>query len=115
MSVLSLIQEIVRQELGRVRVGELGTEQRAAVASGAFTDQRGFRCEDAHRVIGTGFEAGDVVMIRGGRRVLLTMPGWATTCHNVADSDGDKLTSARLLALVEGLEAAYVADRHDNP
>jgi hypothetical protein len=62
-----------------------------------------------------GLEPGTVVLVRGGRRVLLTLPGWATRCVSVADTDGAGLTPERLSSLLDALTGAYVADRHANP
>ncbi|MCP4869861.1 MAG: PDZ domain-containing protein [Proteobacteria bacterium] len=110
-----LVNATESTECRSVSIWSLTEAQAAAVASGAFTDQRGFRCDDAHTAMGSAFESGDVIMIRGGRRILLTMPGWGTTCVAVADYDGAKLTTDALSALLERLAKAYVADRHDNP
>lgn len=103
------------QECRDVGFLPLTPEQSKAVAAGAFDANRGFRCDDAHTAIQATFEPGSIVAIRGGRRVLLTMPGWTTTCVDVAASDGPALTEAMLAATLEKLTAPYVKDRHANP
>ena len=112
---LGLVNAAETQECREVRVGELTPEQRSAVGEGAFDARRGFRCEDAHVALAPAFGGGDLLMIRGGRRILLTMPRWSTVCVSVSDYDGASLTATRLRALVDVLAAAYVADRHANP
>lgn len=104
-----------QQECRDVGFLPLTTEQAAAVAKGAFDDNRGFRCEDAHTAIKATFEPGSIVAIRGGHRVLFTMPGWTTTCVDVAATDGPALTEDVIGKTLEKLTAAYVKDRHDNP
>jgi len=112
---LGLVNEAETTECRRVRIVALTESQAAAVATGAFDANKGFRCQDAHVALDSSFDSGSLVMIRGGRRILLTMPGWATTCVAVAEYDGEGLTSSRLRALLERLARSYVQDRHDNP
>jgi membrane-associated protease RseP (regulator of RpoE activity) len=97
----------------RIRI--LDDAQQAAITTHAFDAQRGFRCEDAHTRLASSFEHGDLIMVRGGRRILVTMPHWATTCIDVASVDGAALTGAALTKLLETVAGAYVQDRHDNP
>lgn len=113
--VLSMVQAVEKTDCRNVRMAALSTEQAAAIARGAFDANRGFQCDNAHKALKDDFQSGDVVVIRGGTRVMLTAPGWKTQCVAVADYDGDKLTDARVLSLFEGLLTAYVADRHANP
>lgn len=94
---------------------QLTEEQRAAVEAGAFDQGRGFRCETAHTALAAHFQSGDVVLVRGGRRILVTAPGWATRCVSVASLDGERLTPEAAKALLEGVVAGHVKDRHDNP
>ncbi len=112
---LGLMWAAESQECRDATIVALSTAEAAAVAKGAFDESRGFRCEDAHTALAGAFESGAVVLVRGEARILLTMPGWATTCVGVADYDGEQLTGERLKALLEGVSARYVRDRHDNP
>ena len=113
--LLGMVQAVEALDCRTVSIAAPSAEQTAAIAAGAFDSQKGFRCKDAHTALAPAFQSGDAVMIRGGRRVLLTMPGWGTTCVQVADYDGEGLTAERLAALLEGVAAPYVQDRHDNP
>lgn len=100
------------------RVGvllQLSAAQKAAVEAGAFDQNRGFRCEAAHTALAPHFQSGDVVVVRGGRRILVTAPGWATRCVSVASLDGERLSTQAAGALLEGVVAGHVKDRHDNP
>ncbi|MCB9779386.1 MAG: PDZ domain-containing protein [Alphaproteobacteria bacterium] len=122
---LGAVQALHGQDCRNARIDGLTDAQRAAVERGVFTPDRAFRCDDAHRALAPspdggdaedgGFASGDVVVVRGGRRILWTMPGWATRCVDVAALDGDALTDEHLRELVEALAAPYVQDRHDNP
>lgn len=112
--VLGLVAAAEAQECRTARLLGLDEEQTAAVLKGAFNDQKGFRCEDAHTAI-AGLPSGSLVVVRGGKRVLLTAPGWATTCVTVESVDGEGLAQARLQGLLDGVLGAYVQDRHDNP
>lgn len=112
--VLGLVSAASAQGCRSARLLTLDAAQTAAVVAGAFDDARGFRCADAHTRIG-GLPSGSLVVVRGGSRVLLTAPGWGTTCVSVQSVDGPGLDPARLTALLDGVLAAYVQDRHDNP
>jgi hypothetical protein len=112
---LGLVQAAEAHDCRQVKVGALSAEQAAALATGAFDAQRGFRCDDAHQRLDGAFGSGDLVVVRGGRRLLLTTPGWATRCVDVAAYDGDTLTDTRLGELLDTVTSAYVQDRHDNP
>jgi membrane-associated protease RseP (regulator of RpoE activity) len=112
--VLGLVAAAGAQECRSSRLLTLDEAQTQAVLSGVFDGQRGFRCADAHHAI-KGLPAGSLVVVRGGSRVLLTTPGWASTCVGVASVDGEALTPQRLEAVLEPLLEAYVQDRHANP
>jgi hypothetical protein len=113
--VLALIQAANKAECRNPHLASVTTDQQAALSLGAFTPERGFRCGDAHVALADKFESGTLVVVRGGKRLLLTMPGWNTVCAAVADTDGDRLTDATVNRLLESVSAAYVQDRHANP
>lgn len=64
---------------------------------------------------GLTLDAGDLVMVRGSKRVLVANPGWTTVCVHARELDGPKLDEAHVEALFTRLTAGYVADRHANP
>jgi hypothetical protein len=113
--LLGVVQALEDVACRSVRIGALDRAQAETAATHAFTDQRGFRCEDAHVALAPHLPAGTLLVVRGGTRVLLSTPGSGTRCVAVADVDGDGLAPDRLRALVEPVLAAYVADRHANP
>jgi hypothetical protein len=84
-----------------------------------FTDKREFRCDDAHhrlkRHLPTASGAGDIVIVRGRRRVLLALVGWKTLCVRAADYDGAKLTDRRMQSLLDQLTGERVQERFRNP
>lgn len=102
-------------ECRSAEVHTLTEAERAAIEAKAFDMHRGFRCDDAHKRLADDFDSGDLLLLRGGRRVLLIMPGWTSLCVQVADHDGALLTPERTGALLDRLTSAYVADRHNNP
>ncbi|MCO4744548.1 MAG: PDZ domain-containing protein [Proteobacteria bacterium] len=112
---LGLVNTSENQACRDVGVFAISDEQGAALVKGAFNEGKGFRCEDAHEALEESFESGSVVMIRGGRRLLLTMPGWTTQCVAVEELDGTGLTMDTLQVQLDTLTADYVKDRHDNP
>lgn len=113
--LLGIVQAVETTVCRKIRIQELTEEQRAALTTGAFDDNRAFRCEDAHEALKPAFESGDIVMIRGGRRILLTMPGWTTRCVDVADHDGVEFSRDKLRLLMEDFAKPYIEDRHANP
>lgn len=113
--LLGMIAATGSMDCRKAHIGTLTPAQRTALAAGAFDAQHGFRCDDAHKALAPAFDSGDLVMIRGGSRVMLTAPGWATRCVSVAEHDGAQLNPASARALLESVIAAYVKDRHDNP
>ncbi len=113
--VLGLVQALETQECRSVSLVAVAPAQAQALLAGAFTDSQGFRCDDAHTGLASAFPSGTVLLVRGGSRVLLTAPGWATTCVDRADLDGPGLEASALRARVDALLAGYVRDRHDNP
>ena len=114
--LLGLLEHTRAQGCRDTGLAALTAAQAAAVEAAVVDAGRAFQCADAHTALANvGLEPGTVVLVRGGRRVLLALPGWATRCAAVADTDGDALTPERLRSLLDALTGAYVADRHANP
>jgi hypothetical protein len=97
--------------------GQLTPAQTALVAKAAFNASKNFQCADAHtRLSQADFSyGGPLILIRGGGRLLLTVPEWGTKCVSVSEYDGAKLTYQRVLDLINDVGAKYIADRHQNP
>lgn len=113
--LMGLVNTAENTECRSVQMLQLDAAQQAAVAEHGFDDQRAFRCEQAHEDLARDFQSGDVILVRGGSRLLLVAPGWHSTCVGVDAYDGEGLTRDRLGSLLEQLTSAYVADRHANP
>ncbi len=91
---------------------------REAIMARVFTQSRGFRCEDAHVALEPlmeQYQSDTVYIVRGHRRLLLTMPYYGTACVPVGALDGDNLNNAELSAVIERVIRAYVRERHENP
>ena len=88
-------------------------EQREAIHAKVFDEDR-FRCRDAHTMF-QGFDGGDLIVVRARSRILITMPGWDTTCIDVSHHDGSSLKPRRLLRVFEKMTRKYVEDRFENP
>lgn len=112
--VLGLMNRAEADACRAVQLKPVTPEQVSSAHVAGFDEQRGFRCEDAHTRM-KGFQSGDVVITRGGERVMLTMPGWRTVCVSAAELDGPGLTPKALDALLAELTGPYVRDRHENP
>lgn len=112
--VLGLVAAAGAQECRSARLLGLDDAQTAAALAGAFDENKGFRCTDAHRAIKS-LPSGSLVVVRGGSRVLLSAPGWASACVSVASVDGDALTPERLDAVLTPILEDYVQHRHDHP
>jgi len=96
---------------------QLTPAQTALVAKAAFNASKNFQCSDAHtRLSQADFSyGGPLILVRGGSRLLLTVPEWGTQCVSVSEYDGAKLTYPRVLDLINDVGAKYIADRHRNP
>lgn len=110
----ALIDHAAKQDCTFVRRGDVAAERVEALRAKLFHANRRFRCEDAHGQFEGVLEPGDVVMVRGSKRILLANPGWATVCMRADEIDGARLAKA-IPALFDRLSKAYVADRHANP
>lgn len=110
----ALIDHAAKQACSFVRRGDVDPAKVEALRAKVFHDNRRFRCDDAHTRLTSVLEPGDIVLVRGSKRLLLANPGWATVCVRASDVDGAKLAPG-VPGLFEALSKAYVADRHANP
>lgn len=110
----ALIDHAARQKCSFVRRGDVDPAKQAALRAKAFHPNRRFRCEDAHKALAGELEPGDIVLVRGSKRILLANPGWATVCVRTEEVDGAMLAGG-VEDLFGRLTRAYVADRHANP
>lgn len=110
----ALLDHAAKQACSFVRRGDVDPAKVEALRAKVFHDNRRFRCDDAHTRLAGVLEPGDIVLVRGSKRILLANPGWATVCVRASDVDGAKLAPG-IPGLFETLSKAYVADRHANP
>lgn len=117
----ALIDFAAKQECTQVRNPSVTEAQAQAIRGRLFSDNRRFRCDDAHRQLkdfdygGGVLGDGDIVFVRGSRRLLVSNPGWATHCISASSVDGTKLNDASIGALFRRVSRSYIQDRHANP
>lgn len=103
----------------RGRTEHPGYAERKMVLNNVINESNGFRCDDAHvalgQVLGDDYYGNDVYLIRGSRRILITMPKWGSICAISAEYDGQNLTDDRARELLFRVIRDYVDDRHENP
>lgn len=91
---------------------------RNIILKNALTEERVFRCDDAHdalAVMGEYYEINEAYLIRGSRRLLLTVPHFGTACISAAALDGDRLTDAAVLEFLMAAAADLFQYQVDNP
>jgi len=111
----ALIDQAARENgCNVVRRGDVDAKRVEAIRANAFHANRRFRCEDAHTALAKVLGPGDIVFVRGSKRVLLSHAGWGTVCMRAAALDGPELAKA-VPGLFETLSKAYVAERHADP
>ncbi|WP_377512746.1 PDZ domain-containing protein [Octadecabacter sp. R77987] len=115
---LAILNAIGRQDCRTALLVSDDAPARAALLAQMFDANRAFRCDDAHVALGdllgdTAYD--DVYLVRGSRRILITMPGWGSTCVGVTALDGDRLTNETVLTTLAPVIDGYVQDRFDNP
>lgn len=113
----AMIDFAAAQNCSDARRANFTADQRAAIMAKLFKKAGRFECKTAHRKLRKldFLEDGDIVIVRGSKRVLVANTGWATTCVKAADHDGAKLTQKGVGKVFEKVTRAYVKDRIDNP
>ena len=112
----ALIDEASSRECSSVRRANVDAARAAAVRAAVFSKARRFRCDDAHKALKkAGLEGGDIVVVRGTTRLLVSNAGWGTKCLKPSDLDGPKLTPKAIGKVLDAVAKRYVRDRHDNP
>ncbi len=91
---------------------------RDLILHNVLTEDRVFRCNDAHDALafmGKDYEIGEAYLIRGSRRLLLTVPRFGTACIAAAALDGDRLTQDATRAFLMEAVATFFQYQEDNP
>ncbi len=119
--VAALVRAGERTECAGATQGAYDGAAAKAIAATVFSEQRRFRCDDAHKLLMKNAELKDVldpsqiIVVRGSKRVLLTSPGYVTKCVSAKSYDGTKLTATAAKALFGTLSKGYIARRKANP
>ncbi len=88
------------------------------ILTNVLTEDRAFRCDDAHEALafmGQEYHIGEAYLVRGSRRVLLTIPHFGTTCIAAADLDGSNLTKENTLSFLMQAAENLIQYQEDNP
>lgn len=107
----------IKQDCTNTRTTQLSKKDSQSLEPYLFTTQRGFRCKSAHKRLlkHSDYDEGDIVFIRGSRRVLMSVVGFDTTCVNSADYDGSQLTKQHVQKLFNRATKKYTQYSHANP
>jgi len=92
----------------------------AAFKTAVFGKGRRFQCKTAHKALRKVIpdahqHDGQVVVVRGRRRILISLVGRTTRCVAASDYDGSLLTEQRLVSLFFEIAESLVAYRHAHP
>ncbi len=115
--VASLTRHAAQQACTSVNVANTQRDLTEAFHGAAFDAKRRLRCKNAHRFMMRLDDQppGRLVIVRGRRRVLLSLIGAETVCVAARHYDGDKLTERRIGRLFKRVSERYVTRRHRNP
>lgn len=114
----ALIRYASKQDCTDVSRGDASPSWSAEARPLLWAKNKRFRCDDADSALtkgGVSLGEGDVLMLRGSKRLLFVSPNLETFCVSAKDYDGAKLTPAKIKALYTRLTQSYVAGRHENP
>jgi hypothetical protein len=115
---LGIKNAIQKEYCGTSQLWTSDDAERARIMPMLFSEDRSFRCYDAHialQSLGEFDTISDVYVVRGSRRILITMPYWGTTCVNVSALDGDNYTVANLFAVIDSITNDYMAYWEQRP
>ena len=62
-----------------------------------------------------GKKAGDLIFIRGSKRIMLVHPGYQTLCTRAQKLDGENLSITNIQNLFIQLTSAWKKERFQNP
>jgi hypothetical protein len=106
-------------DCNRVETKQLIAAQIAKVQKKLFVNGKRFNCQNAHTALAKlkmfHGDGGELVMIRGSKRVLLAHVGQKTLCVQSAKFDGMNLNRKNLQELSYKLFDDYIQDRYRNP
>ena len=60
------------------------------------------------------YNSGQLILIRGSKRVMLVEPQWGTTCIKSREYDGKNLTDVKIKKLFDTIFSNYIEDRFEN-
>lgn len=105
------------ENCANVYLKSLTEDVQAKLRKQVLSPKKRFYCEDAHTRIlkNKNIQEGDIVYIRGSRRILISTAGFYTVCAIASQYDGEKMTRSRVAQLFERVTRDYTNDRYENP
>ena len=82
-----------------------------------FIHVKSFNCRGAHKKLKKikDLSSGDIVLVRGSRRVLISHVGWNTVCVQSSAYNGRHLSTYKLQTLFDKLFSEYILKKYSNP
>jgi hypothetical protein len=109
---------IEQQDCATVHIQTPTETQKKVALTALFTKNKRFRCKQAHHLLNQPLhnkQAGDLVIIRGSKRILITHIGYKTICIRSNKLDGESLTAHSISPLFDALTAKWRKERFSNP
>lgn len=117
--LLYALKKSTSKDCSYTTLEELTGKEKAAIHKRVISPLKRFDCKTAHEKLQKMklFEhnRGQLVSVRGSKRVLLIHPHWGTVCVKSSDFDGDNLTKDSASELFNRLFNGYIEDRFENP
>ena len=106
-----------KQDCSKTKMKTASFDLKQSIKEKTFVNVKSFNCRRAHKKLKKikGLHSGDVVLVRGSRRVLISHVGWNTICVNSSSYNGKYLTQGKLERLYDDLFSEYISDRFENP
>ena len=122
--LLYKLEHYIPEYCNTMQIKELSHKDREEIYKKAFSSSHRFECKAAHKILSkmkkfqydNGYLIdGQLIFIRGSKRIMLVQPNWETMCINSKDYDGKNLTEKKIKKLFDDIFAKYVKDRFENP
>ena len=117
--LLYALKEYIPEGCSDSQMKELSEKERQEIYKKVISPLKRFDCKTAHKKLQKmklfTYNEGQLVLIRGSKRVLLIEPQWGTVCLNSRDYDGKNLTKTTIKKLFLKLFDKYTNDRFENP
>ena len=117
--LLYRLNEYQPESCSQSYIKELSENEKREIYKKAFSSSKSFECKRAHEKLSKmkkfKYNNGQLVLIRGSKRIMLVEPQWGTVCVNSRDYDGKNLTDKQVKKLFNKIFSSYINDRFKNP